>query len=468
MHASISQAISACRIKTRPFVHKASGIALITVMIVVASVSATASWLLYSQNLDTTRMARVLEKEQAVLLALSFEKIAMDILKEDRTEQGEQGYDYYASLARQSVSTDTNDDLYAYDTAETKDEQEDEHENQSWSDSAQLAEKISPLVEKFETLGIKNTKLCIYDLQAMLNINNMLRGGQVDRIPGIDKEKVDNSYFDVDENPRGRADWYTQRFRELYSRKDIGLDESEVAEFLDNIRDWLDDNDDYRPKGAESADYSFEKPAYRAANGPIASIQELYLIKVFKEFPLKSSGNLDTGDFELGMDKILTYIVALPTDAPNSIRININNASPAVLATLPYIDRSTADELYSKIREEPLRNRGAVGNLLKDYIQNDKRRQWHKEYIDVQSRFFAAYIELGIGKGGSQTKTRMHSLFYREALAAPYKVYVLERHYIGYNPYEMMANEMGLDNCYSNEKHSSDRQVPVSEIENNL
>ena len=41
---------------------KNSGIALITVMIVVASVSATASWLLYGQNLDTARMTRVLGK----------------------------------------------------------------------------------------------------------------------------------------------------------------------------------------------------------------------------------------------------------------------------------------------------------------------------------------------------------------------------------------------------------------------
>ena len=41
---------------------KNSGIALITVMIVVASVSATASWLLYGQNLDTARMTRVLEE----------------------------------------------------------------------------------------------------------------------------------------------------------------------------------------------------------------------------------------------------------------------------------------------------------------------------------------------------------------------------------------------------------------------
>ncbi len=453
---------------------KNSGIALITVMIVVASVSATASWLLYGQNLDTARMTRVLEKEQAVLLALSLEKVAADILEEDRSEQGEQGYDYYATLVNPDWSPDDDDDYYDdveditdeendnsdddeedekddendddyYD--EEDEEEEEEHKNQSWSDTDQLAEKITPMIAKFENLGLQKTKLCIYDLQAMLNVNNMLLGGQVTRIEGVNK--VDNSYFDTEENPPARADWYTQRFRELYSREDIDLDQSDVGEFLDNLRDWLDYNDDYRPKGAESSDYSFEKPSYRAANGPIASIQELYLIKVFREFPMQSSGHPDDGDFELGMDDILAYLVALPTDAPNGKRININNASIAVLATLPYIGSSNAEELYRDIRKEPLRNRKAINNLLKPYIEDNKKRQWYKEYLDVQSRFFAAYIELGIGRGESQTTTQMHSLFYREALNAPYKVYVLERHYIGYNPYEIMASAMSLnDSCY--------------------
>ena len=469
---------------------KNSGIALITVMIVVASVSATASWLLYGQNLDTARMTRVLEKEQAVLLALSLEKMAADILEEDRTEQGDQGYDYYPTLVNpdwqpsdddddledvvdeengsgdDGDETDENEEAEDENNDETDEDEDDEsndeddndyfddeeeekekHKNQSWSDARQLAEKITPMIGKFENLGLQETKLCIYDLQAMLNVNNMLLGGQVTRIPGVNK--VDNSYFDVEENPPARADWYAQRFEELYSREDIDLDETDIGEFLDNLRDWLDNNDDYRPKGAESSDYSFEQPSYRAANGPIASIQELYLIKAFREFPMQSSGRIDDGDFELGMDDILAYLVALPTDAPNGKRININNASIAVLATLPYIGSANAEDLYREIRKAPLRDRKAINNILKPYIENNKKRQWYKEYLDVQSRFFATYIELGIGRGDSKTTTRMHSLFYREALSAPYKVYVLERHYIGYNPYEIMARAMSLnDNCY--------------------
>ena len=406
--------------------HRSSGIALITVMIVVAAVSATASWLLYSQNLDTTRMARVLEKEQAVLLALSLERIAADILEKDREQQGEQGYDYYATLNYASLDSQG--------TTAT------ERAEQSWSDPKQLAEEIDPLIGRFEKIGLKKTKLCIYDLQAMLNINNLLLTG-APTIPDL-TDNASRLYFDVNENPPARGDWYKERFRELYLREDLYLDDSEVIKFLDNIRDWLDDNDDYRPQGAESADYSYATPAYRAANGPIASIHELYLMKVFQDYPLKSSGHPDSGDFELGMDKILAYIVALPIDTPNK-RININNAPPAVLATLPYISPN-AEELYNDIRKQPLTNQAAIGRLLEDYIPDDKRRQWYREYLDVRSRFFATYIELGIGQGKSQTTTRMHSLFYREAQAAPYQVYVIERHYIGYNPYEVM----GLDNCY--------------------
>ena len=428
-------------------------------MIVVAAVSATASWLLYSQNLDTTRMVRVLEKEQAVLLALSLEQIAASILEEDREEQGERGYDYYAPLITSSSTDDDDGDEYDEDD---EDDEEDEHVHQSWSDPKQLTEKITPLIGRFKKLGLRKTKLCIYDLQAMLNMNNLLRSGRVVRIAGV--KNIDDSFFDVNENPPAYADWYTQRFKELYLRKDIDLDESEVIEFLDNIKDWLDENDDFRPKGAESADYSFEKPSYRAANGPIASIQELYLIKAFKGFPLKSSGHPDQGDFKLGMDKILTYIVALPADAPNSYRININNAPLAVLKTLPYIDDQVVDDLYREIREEPLENRAAVGDLLETYIRDEKKRHWYKEYLDVQSRFFATYIELGIGEDESQTKMRMHSLFYREALESPYQVYILERHYIGYNPYEIMAKEMSLNNCYETNRQSNQ----LKEIEKDL
>ncbi|MBC6414565.1 MAG: general secretion pathway protein GspK [Chromatiales bacterium] len=430
--------------------HKSSGIALITVMIVVAAVSATASWLLYSQNLDTTRMARVLEKEQAVLLALSLEQIAAGILEEDRQEQGEQGYDYYAALADENT-TSTNsftDDDVSSDNDE--DAQEYEHPQQSWSDAEQLAEKIAPLIGRFESIGLKKTKLCIYDLQAILNINNLLDTESL-KIPNLQN---DNDFFDVRENPRKVGDWYAERFKELYLREDLDLSDAEVIEFLDNIQDWLDDDDDYRSKGAESADYSFAQPPYRTANGPIASINELYLINAFQEFPLKSVGQPDNSDFELGMDRILTYVVALPTDAPYRRRININTAPLAVLTTLPYISASSAEDLYRDIRETPLPNRKAIDNLLKEYISDEEKRWWHKAYLDVQSRFFATYIELSIGRGQSRTTTRMQSLFYREALESPYKVYVLERHYVGYNPYEIMAEKMNLNNCYNDEKHS--------------
>jgi len=419
-------------------------------MIVVASVSATASWLLYSQNLDTTRMIRVLEKEQAVLLALSFEKTAQAILEEDRLEQGEQGYDYYAAfsdpeLLPEEDDTTADDGGYAFDDDE--EEEQLRHLDQSWAQPNNLARKLDPLVAQFEALGLRATQLCIYDLQGMLNVNNLLLAGRIDRIAGV--EELTNDYFDERENPRGRGDWYAERFRELYSEEEFALEESEVIEFMDNIRDWLDDNDDFRPQGAESSDYGFEEPPYRAADGPIASVQEFYLMKVFKEFPLETSGNYEDVDFELGMDRVLGYLTVLPTDAPNGRRININNAPPAVLATLPYIDSEDAQELYRAVRKEPFKDKENLDAFLKDYIEDDKKRHWYKEYIDIQSRFFAAYIELGIGEGDAQTKTRMRSLFYRESFEPPYKVYVLERHYIGYNPYAMMAAAMQLENCYS-------------------
>jgi hypothetical protein len=53
-----------------------------------------------------------------------------------------------------------------------------------------------------------------------------------------------------------------------------------TEEVADAILDWLDEDDEPRPLGAESADfYMNQQPPYKPANGPITSIEQLLLVR---------------------------------------------------------------------------------------------------------------------------------------------------------------------------------------------
>lgn len=52
-----------------------------------------------------------------------------------------------------------------------------------------------------------------------------------------------------------------------------------TEDIADAILDWLDDDDEQRPLGAESAFYSGLSPAYAAKNGPLDTVEELLLVR---------------------------------------------------------------------------------------------------------------------------------------------------------------------------------------------
>jgi hypothetical protein len=52
-----------------------------------------------------------------------------------------------------------------------------------------------------------------------------------------------------------------------------------TEDISDAILDWLDEDDEMRPLGAESADYNTLNTPYSAANGPLQSVEELLLVR---------------------------------------------------------------------------------------------------------------------------------------------------------------------------------------------
>ena len=111
---------------------------------------------------------------------------------------------------------------------------------------------------------------------------------------------------------------------------------------LDCLEDWIDSDDMQKLNGAEDQYYmSLERP-YRAANRPLRTLGELYLVKGWREV------------MELRLEDG-TRITDLLTVSPTGGRINVNTASALVLQSLsPEIDESAASQVISLREEAPL------------------------------------------------------------------------------------------------------------------
>ncbi len=89
---------------------------------------------------------------------------------------------------------------------------------------------------------------------------------------------------------------------------------------VDATVDWIDPDINVRlPNGAEDDYYSNLDRPYRTANQPMASVSELRLVK---------------GVNEKIYQEILPYVTALPSTSGTATPINVNTATPQVLATL--------------------------------------------------------------------------------------------------------------------------------------
>lgn len=96
---------------------------------------------------------------------------------------------------------------------------------------------------------------------------------------------------------------------------------------VEALADWVDGDDLAGPNGAESAYYLTQTPPYRAANGPMQTLDELHLIKGFTD---------------QAVQKLTPYVSVY---APDGL-ININTADVLVLQALdPRMTPSLAQEV---------------------------------------------------------------------------------------------------------------------------
>jgi general secretion pathway protein K len=183
----------------------------------------------------------------------------------------------------------------------------------------------------------------IADEQGKLNLNNLVAGGR-------------------------RSDEDVAIFRRLLAS--LGL----APDLADAVVDWIDkDSELTSGAGAEDAYYLSLPHPYRAANQPMAQVEELYRVKGFDAATVA---------------KLLPYVTALP--AATRTPINANTASAQVLAAvLPTVPREAIDAMVARRVKKPFLTATEVAQWIAGI---DPRAT--SAALDVKSGFFSVRVHV--------------------------------------------------------------------------
>jgi len=143
----------------------------------------------------------------------------------------------------------------------------------------------------------------------------------------------------------------------------------------DSLADWIDPDDIMRPGGAEDVYYVNLNPPYRAANQPMASVDELRLVRGFDAKTVAA---------------LLPYVTVLPL--PTNI-INVNTASPPLIAALvPGLDLPTAQRIADGRLGKPFND----VNAFKAKLPQGPAQA--TAAIGVKSDYFLVTLDTAIGR----------------------------------------------------------------------
>lgn len=180
----------------------------------------------------------------------------------------------------------------------------------------------------------------ITDEQGKFNLNNLV-SGNVKSLPDV------------------------QAFQRLLASLNLSPD------LADAVVDWIDiDSDLSGPAGAEDPYYlSLAKP-YRASNGPMVQVEELYRVRGFDAATVA---------------KLKPYVSALRDTAPT--KVNVNTASDVVLmALMPDMPKERIEAFIANRRDNPFK----TAQQLADWTQVLKGGT--PTTLDVKSSFFSVKI----------------------------------------------------------------------------
>ncbi len=180
----------------------------------------------------------------------------------------------------------------------------------------------------------------------------------------------------VDENSLFNLNWLSakaldaKRFDLMF---DLLLENQGIDSGVkDNIKDWVDKDQDALENGAEDNYYLSMEPAHRTADTAMVSMTELKLIK---------------GIGEEEYEKLLPLV----TSIPESSKININTAIPEVLRTVS--KNISEGDVTSIIDSRSAEAFSKVGDLAKLPAFKEKTADLKSAPLGVDSNFFTVFIK---------------------------------------------------------------------------
>ena len=116
-----------------------------------------------------------------------------------------------------------------------------------------------------------------------------------------------------------------------------------ARELSSMLLDWIDPDESRRLNGAESEDYLRRKPAYRAANRPLQSLEELGLIEIWEDEFFDENGV--PNELFTKLESMVSVIYAGA--------VNINSSSQPVLELIALQDGFDEDRLFDGLNDLP-------------------------------------------------------------------------------------------------------------------
>jgi general secretion pathway protein K len=344
-----------------------TGVALVTVLLIVFLAAIAATSLATMQQLAIRRGAVLQHQQQARLYTLGAEQWAGLILMRDRHEN-------------------------------TID-----HLGEEWANL--------PLALPVEG-GVLSGQ--IRDLQSCFNLNNLWQpapGEQPEPSPDNQQDSPAPQDDDQDQDQDQAGDGETAQSTPPAAKPQAGsrnpqpgkgsLNKSQIKilqrlltylelkpELAQAIADWIDpDPDILFPDGAEDSDYTVLNPPYLAANRPFASVSELRLVK---------------GVDREAYDKLAPVVCALPPGTP----LNVNTAPAQVLAALA--EGVEPAELERPNDGQPAQNHENVDDFLNAAKLTVDAPT--KALLGVSSEYFSLRAEARVGDG----RAMLYSTLYRD------------------------------------------------------
>jgi len=311
------------------------GVALITVMLVVALAAILTTQMTAKLQLQLQRSANIAANQQAYWLAMGAEAFAKRILI--MSFDGAGSNTHLDQLWAQGENT------YPVENGEITGEITD---LQSCFNLNALRDPANPV----SNAGVSNSNVVnVPTTSSALSSTPPIAGSNNDNLPAAALEKL---------------------------ILDIGIENIssfEAKDMVDALTDWLDEDGMVTNSGgAEDSDYSSKEYPYLSANNYMGSFNEL---RVVEHFTLEA------------INKLKTYVCVIPNS--NLHKINVNTVDPKnieILTALLGITKSEADNIVSGRGDEGYKSIDDVFALPE--LKKHEFTQQQKDQLVVNSEYF--------------------------------------------------------------------------------